>query len=105
MNCKQYIMTLLILLFVSGIPATAHSQNQRSIEKRKKELAEKEEDRKAEEEQAKQEMIENHMAIQQKETRRRMRKSKRKAERVNNNRAGFSFRNLFNKIFKRKGFN
>lgn len=79
----------------------SYAQNDRSIEKRKKELIEKEEQRKAEEMQYLEEMRSNHMAIQSKDTRKRMKKSKRKSKRVNDNRGTFILKRWYLKLFKR----
>lgn len=91
------LIKILIIFSVTLISIQSYAQKPQSVEKRKKELIEKEEQRKAEEQQAIKEMQENHMAIQTKDTRKRMRKSKKKAKRANDHKKGFILRRLFTK--------
>lgn len=80
---------LFFILVFNLIAVAGFSQKGQSIEKREKELLKKEEQRKAEDAAAIEEGKKNHMKIQTRETKKRMRKSRKKANKVNHNKGGF----------------
>lgn len=89
-----------IFLICCITPFAAHAQsadNPTSIEKRKKELREKEEQRKAEEKAAIEEGKKQHLKIQEKQTRKRMRKSKKHSKKINDHKKDGFLKRLFTK--------
>lgn len=84
------ITTLLLMVSV-----TFAQKEPRSVRKRQEQLDKQEEVKKREGEKAHQEGIEQHMRIQTKETRKRMKKNKRKSKRVNDNRNEFFLKRWF----------
>jgi peptidoglycan hydrolase CwlO-like protein len=90
---KYFTLILFIFLFTNN----SFAQKPQSIEKRTKELQEKEEQRKQEEINALKQMQAEHLAIQSKSTKKRMKKSRKKAKNVNDNKRGFSLKRMFKK--------
>lgn len=82
MKPKQWLLLLTVIL-LSLVSSPAFSQEGESIKKQEKRLAKKKAERSEGNEKAKQEGIDRHMDNQDKETRKRMKKNKKKAERIN----------------------
>ncbi len=96
---KRYlkIALLCLLVFTASISGVEAQEKPQSIEKRKKELAEIKKRQEKEKEQAIEEMRKQHMAIQDKKTRKRMKKNRKKAARNTTNKRKFSLKRIFGK--------
>ena len=97
-SCKKY---LFITFFICAY-LTCYSQNGESQKKQEQRIIDQQERQKVEDEQAKREMYEKHMAIQDKATRKRMKKTKKKAKEVNEHKGDFFLVRLFKN--RKKGF-
>jgi Flp pilus assembly protein TadB len=90
-NAFRLITSILLLL----VSVAAYSQEGESIKKQKKRLEKKKEERAQGNENARQEGIDRHMDIQDKETRKRMKKNKKKANRINSGKKEPFFKKWF----------
>lgn len=79
---NKWILSITLSL-ASVVFNASFGQEGESIKKQEKRLEEKKEERANGNEKAKQEGIERHMDIQDKETKKRMKKNKKKANRIN----------------------
>jgi Flp pilus assembly protein TadB len=82
MKRKNWFLVL-TMISMSVVYNPAFSQEGESIKKQQKRLDKKKEERAEGNEKAKQEGIDRHMDNQDKETRKRMKKNKKKANRIN----------------------
>lgn len=80
----KFFYILLTSLFLLLLPIVGFSQEGESIKKQEKRLEKKKEERAEDNEKAKNEGIKRHESIQDKDTKKRMKKNKKKANRYNN---------------------
>lgn len=85
-----------VFLFLVYMPLSSLAQEEsRAVKNRKEQLEKQEEKKQKMGEKAHEEGIENHMRIQTKETRKRMKQNKKKSKRINNNRKEFFLKRWF----------
>ena len=101
-RCKNAIIIVLLCLPLL-LSAQEAEKGNRSIEKRKKELKKKEQEREKEEKAEYEALLKKHRDNQTKDVRKRMKKTKKRSTKHNENRKGFFlFRPFTKKKRKRK---
>lgn len=83
MKLKKILLLFVTVIAFNLLSNNSYAQEGESIKKQEKRLEKKKEEREKGNEKAKQEGLDRHESIQDKETRKRMKKNKKKANRYN----------------------
>lgn len=95
---SQKILSIVITIIVIGLVSNnSYAQEGESIKKQEKRLEKKKEERAEGNEKVKQEGIDRHESIQDKKTRKRMKKNKKKANRYNDGKKEPFYKRWFKK--------
>ncbi len=97
MRFKKILFIAITALGFNLVSNDVYAQEGESIKKQEKRLEKKKEEREKGNEKAKQEGIDRHESIQDKETRKRMKKNKKKANRYNSGKKEPFYKRWFKK--------